>query len=732
MRAGRLFLFALTIVLMLGTVVACEDATATPAPTPLPKDPWVQARLEAFAQLYGITPEGRQILASLDVRHMVNQPAWFGSSGFDGFTGIGQARPISVTHELGHSYWGAFPVTGRPDLSWNIPPGEYIAPAIEQYRQDLRSFMFQPPDRYEPLRERFRNFPNLFRTNLPNFPDLFHAGEADMVRMVAGDLNLMPPIFRKYFDRYLSPGQFQNWNDILRWYLGLRGEERRIADSYLGLVHIPREAFRGLLDYPPSSVPTEVQDIIRVEEQQRLIDFAEQFIFIVSGRDSLQDAAGVDRGFPFWRGLLREMFHLHKRYPELLSGIDEGRAQDIGQAFDVLVQAEGLQKEEQVAFLIEKIAEDTFLNNFLPILENRVLVTLLGTDTSSLPTEAVQKGTGAFVEELRRFIGDVDRILGIGEANPEDGARALEEYLSSLKDQDADKLGQDVETIFELFADTDNETTQSIMAQVKDSTIRELLGINAAGTRLLLEPVRLLDALDIMVVIPAEEMTLGIEELLKNSSGNFAVDRPFTEEVYRRISIRGRAAPEETLGIIKESDLPMPGFLFGYPEDAISILSSDLEVTLDLVTGSGPIQVTPVRLIYHLIYVDPVFAARVVEGLSEREEDELVSEALIYFAYDQDRLQSNAELKISLEGDALFLKALLQGKGSAWLSQHMASAIARYKAQVDESTVDPDFLDAYRRTLQAALNLIEESDIREGLEETIADAFSAAGLDYFS
>ncbi len=713
----------LALVLALGGVIACRGIVT---PTPPPEDPWVQARLEVFTQLYGITPDGQQALASLDVRHQVGQPAWFGSTGFEGFTGIGQATPITIAHELGHSYWGAFPVTGLSDLSWDVPRGEPISPAMAQYRQDLQGFMLQPPDRYEPLRERFRNLPNLFKGDLP---DLFHMGEADMVSLVAGDLNLVPPILRKYYDRYLSPGQFQTWDGILRWYLGLPGEERRIVDSYLGLAHIPKEAYEGLQARPSPTVPIETQELIQGEDRQRLIDFAQQFDLIVGSDDSLQDATGIDRGFPFWRSYLREMFQLHKRHPGLLSGTGQGeRSMELARAFDVLAQAGELSVEEQVAFLREKLAQDPFLYNFLPISGNRVLVGLLDPDTGSPPTEALQKGTGAFVEELRRFIGEVDRILGLGKADPKEGARALEEYISSLKDQGEDKLGQDVDTVFELFTDTDKETTRRIMAQVKDSTIRELLDINPARTRFLLEPARLLDALDIRVDTSSEEITRGIEELFENSSGNFAVDRPFTEEVYRRVSVRGRRSPREVLGIIREAKLPMPGFLFGYSDDAVSILSSDLTETLQLVTGSGPIRVPPVRLIYHLIYADPAFAARVVEGLSEQDEDGLASEALIYFAYDWDRLQSNPELRISLEGDAHFLKALLEWKGEAWLSQRMASAIARYKASVDESTSDPDFLDAYRRTLRAALGMIEEPEERQRLEQAIADAFSASGL----
>ena len=265
---------------------------------------------------------------------------------------------------------------------------------------------------------------------------------------------------------------------------------------------------------------------------------------------------------------------------------------------------------------------------------------------------------------------------------------------------------------------------------MKDSVIRELLEINPARTRFLLTPERLLDALDVQIDAPAEQFSQGLEELLENSSGNFDIDKPFIEEVYLRLSERGRVSKQETLKIIKEARLPMQGFLFRHSQDAIAILSSDLKQTLDLVEASEPVRVPPVRLIYQMIYVDPQFAATVVEGLSQRGEDQIVSESLIYFAYDLGRAESNPTLKISLEGDALFLVALLERLGSPWLQGQMASALDRYQKAVSEGAVDPDFLDAYRRTLRASVALVRDSGQRSSLDRTISLAFSSAGLEF--
>lgn len=118
---------------------------------------WVAGRLDAVQGIWGFTSDGVEWQNSYDLRQMRGQPAWFGSTGSSGWAGAGQAVPRSVMHELGHSYWGAFPVEGRPDLI----PGSDVQAILESYQADLFKFMQQPPDRFEPLRDRFRNLPHL-------------------------------------------------------------------------------------------------------------------------------------------------------------------------------------------------------------------------------------------------------------------------------------------------------------------------------------------------------------------------------------------------------------------------------------------------------------------------------------------------------------------------------------------------------------------------------------------
>ena len=60
----------------------------------------------------------------------------------------------------------------------------------------------------------------------------------------------------------------------------------------------------------------------------------------------------------------------------------------------------------------------------------------------------------------------------------------------------------------------------------------------------------------------------------------------------------------------------------------------------------------------------------------------------------------------------------------------MASTIGRYQANILGDNVDRDFLDAYRRTMRAALDRIDNRGQRAGLAEAIEKAFLAAGLEF--
>ncbi len=713
-------LLAVSALLTLGLLVAVSSACGQTVAATENEPDWVQARLDAYYRLFNITAEGRDVVGSLNVRQMEGRPAWYGSTGYRGFTGVGQARPDVVAHELGHSYWGAFPVTGHAELSWEVPEGETISSAMMRYHEDLRRFMLQPPDRYEPLRERFRNFPNLNRGRLP---DLIHAGEADIPRLTAGDLGLVPPILRKYFDQYMSDGGYETWADLMGWYASLDGEDKRLTDGYLQIAHIPRDAYSGVGRGEESSLEEEVRDILVGEERQRLIDFVEQFESVLNDDDSLTDAANVDRGFPFWRSYLREMFAIHKRHPDLVEEYEiEGAENSIAEAFEALESAMSRGHGEAVEYLASQLEEDPFLYNFLPVLDDRLLLAVLEPEAEGTPTHELPKGADAFVEELRHFIGDVERIVEVGRGDPVAGAIVAEQLVARYEIDNPTKLQQSVDTLIDLLFSTDRRVAAEIMANLTDEAAVNLLELTPAKARQRVQPAQLADALGITAAADQETFATGLKTLFDNSSGNFVIDVRTNEEAYDRVVIRGSKDPEETLAIIRDAQ-PRVSELIAYePEEAMGILRSDLETTLDVVLESGPVRVPPARLIYWISYFDADFAAEIVSGLRARGEDEVVYESLAYFAYDVERSKEYPDQRISLERDGEFLLGLLRRNGDWGLSRMMTGAIGKYRIEVLTGNVDGDFLDAYLETLREAVSTVSGARDRAVLERVIWEA----------
>ena len=137
MRPLLLAVLPLTALLL----VACESLVGVlPRPEPTldarSGTSWVQQRVRAVAEIYNIAPAGRTWMESYDLRQVMGRPGWFGSHGNGRWAGVGQAKPSSILHELGHSFHGAFPVTGFPELSWEKALLQDLSPALQQYRQN--------------------------------------------------------------------------------------------------------------------------------------------------------------------------------------------------------------------------------------------------------------------------------------------------------------------------------------------------------------------------------------------------------------------------------------------------------------------------------------------------------------------------------------------------------------------------------------------------------------------
>ena len=262
-----------------------------------------------------------------------------------------------------------------------------------------------------------------------------------------------------------------------------------------------------------------------------------------------------------------------------------------------------------------------------------------------------------------------------------------------------------------------------------EGLVRTLLEEASGALRQLLAPQELLPVLGITSQASADELVRGIRELLQGTSGNFRIDQPYFSQVYALVALLGESQPREALDIVTRSGLLLEDLLREYPQQALAIVASDMDQVADHIVGTEGHGRTPQRLVHAIVGQDPLLAARLVTRLESRSPS-AVQEALIYFAYDTYRKARLPSLEVSVEKDGLFLLALADLQGDRWVTERMGGAIATYDGYAKEDTVPPDFLQAYRNTLAAAADSLDNPDAQARLSSIVQGAFIGAGLAY--
>lgn len=695
------------------TAVITQGPTATPAPLPT-RHPditeWVKERIDAVIDLYQPTEAGEALLRSLDLRQMEGEP------GFFEWAGVGEAKPIGVIHELGHSYWGGFPVGGRPELSWERPAGGGISSGIESYHQDILTFMAQPPDDYELLRQRLRNLPDV---SMNNPEPVLHHLEADVAYTTGGSSKLVPPILQKYWVNFLSAGRFGSWYGAAGWFQTLSPAEKTEAGKWLGFEHLDLRQYPSLEPLPVSRTLSEIlvtaERVLETEEKQRLRDLVYQF-------ELLTGDSQKEENFQFWRGYLRDKVALHQAHPDYLAVLSLSQAGQIASALEFLAEPATGSSTDRADRLADRLTDEPFLVNFLPAVDNQVLVELFASG-AALPEGKTLQATASFVERLTVFGAKVDLVLQAGRNSPSQGALELDNFLSETGFGRDD----DLKLFFDLFRDRDPETAEAVTFALADHTARGLIPSIPYQLRTILGPEELLTKLGVTAnAASPSELREGITLLIDEPSGNFRIDEPYLETLFEIVAGWGKKSPRETAKLMQDSPFPLEGMILAQPEASASILNADTEGALALIRESDPLLAPPWRVMYRLIGTEPRLAARLLSEFHRRGEAEVVMETLAYFAYDKDRQERSSQLPISLEEDGHFLSALFRVEGPKWLQARLGESVELYRQRMAAHEVGGNFLANYQETLEAATATLDGGDVRTGLEEIIRRAFRSS------
>ena len=721
-----------------------QTATQTPLlqdPVSLiPEPEWVRGRLAAVQDLWGFTPDGIDWQNSYDFRQMRGQPAWFGSTGANGWAGAGQAIPHSVVHELGHSYWGRFPVDGRPDLAPGTPGQDHadIQRIVQAYRDDLLTFMRQPPDRFEPLRDRFRNLPNLDRGDLP---DLAHFGEADLVYFTGGDLDLVPPILRKYYSSYLTTdgvaGDLPDWAAALAWWFSLDADERDEAGQVFGLQHFPLDPYQNVSRLEDARISAEISFILEGEERQRLFDFADQFDEIKERRAALTDATGTDRGFNFWARYLRDIFDLHAAHPDVLASGSGARGQELGDTLDAYRELDPLPPAEQAAryrALTGELREPgdrgsrrlPDFRDFAPLLKARTLLELF--PAGSAPgSDGIVAATSAYVDELRELVAIADAALDRGLTDPVSAAVELADRLSDYSDTE---LAGRIDTIFDTMRNAEPDIARDVIAVIPDLLLLRLLDVRPSAARVgEITPERLLNATGVVPDASPDDLVQGIALLSVNTSGNFAIDAPFDEAIYLLLDGIGGTDPNLVLRIFTETDLrPLP-WVAGHGEQAVRVFGADPARSLALLARYDGPEPTPERMVRQLAYADASTAAALLLALLDADQEigrgDVVTGTLNSIVYDAYWAGIGAGPDGRLESAAALLLALRDGIGANRTAGLVGAGVADYLAGVAAGDLEPEYrlrhMDTLRELARGSSN-VNDQRFFESLSLVVRDS----------
>jgi hypothetical protein len=550
--------------------------------------------------------------------------------------------------------------------------------------------------------------------------------EADLVYNTGGNLALVPPIFRKYWSRFLRGGPFDSWYGAIAWYRSLSGEDRAPANQYLGFEHLDlrRYGSPAATGHGDALIAAR-RDILAQEERQRLFDLVDQFDLLLGGSQKEED-------FDFWRSYLRDKAGLHRSHPGYLASLALQRkgqrapalAPALASALGFLASLERQANAEQAARIGERLASEPFLVNFLPALDNQVLLALFSSETP-LPQGATLRATASFVERLDRFSRTVDSILASAREDPQRAAGQLQDFLQGIHFGPED----DLKLFFELLRDSDPEVAGRVVLALDAGTIRRLMEPVPFHLRTILTPDELLGKLGVTTHGKVNDLKQGIYLLVEEPSGNFIVDEPFLDGMLAVIADRSGRDPGETAQMLEDTPFPLERFIQQQPQAAVGLLGSDLEAALRLVRGSDPVLSPPARIVYRLIGAGPELAARLTQALEETGDNQLAVESLAYMAYDKSRSESVPSLEISLEKDGRFLSALLSRWGMERLARRLGESFDLFGERAAANEVSADFLAQYRDTLETAAATVADPAVSNQLRRAIrlAAAGQAAG-----
>ena len=295
-------------------------------------DPWVAARVDDLAEIYGLTESASEwLLDGVRIEWQRGLPGWAGYSD-GGYVSIGHSELGTLMHESMHGFWP----------TWQGWREECDRMNFYTFKRDQAQFMLDfreydrtgRPNPWEAWRPYYNYLVGILEghaekvdiweifenRDFSRVGGFYHQQETIFPQHAARKLSLVPPPLQKYFQGFLKQGESRTWAEEVDWYSRLEAADHHLwnlAFATRDILHHSPE-----MGAPPSAartrIPEPLRSTLRTADRQRLVDFV----------NTLEDVEHRDDSDPdseFWRWYVKRHLFITQFYLPELDPLDRDR-----------------------------------------------------------------------------------------------------------------------------------------------------------------------------------------------------------------------------------------------------------------------------------------------------------------------------------------------------------------------------------------------------------------------
>ena len=288
-------------------------------------DPWVAARVNDLAEIYGLTESAANWLSNgVRIEWQRGLPGWAGYSD-GGYVGVGHSELGTLMHESMHWFWP----------TWQGWREDCDRMNFYTFKRDQAQFMLNfrdydrtgRPNPWEAWRPYYNYLVGILASDAERADiwgifenrdfykvgGFYHQQETIFPQHAARKLSLVPPPLQKYFQGFLKQGESRTWAEEVEWYSRLEEADHHLwnlAFATRDILHhspemgAPRSAER-------TRIPEPLRTALRTADRQRLVDFVNTLEDVERKNDSDPDSG-------FWRWYVKGHLFIAQFYlPEL-------------------------------------------------------------------------------------------------------------------------------------------------------------------------------------------------------------------------------------------------------------------------------------------------------------------------------------------------------------------------------------------------------------------------------